>query len=189
MDRLISLAFLTLFLTITACQKEKSADIDLSTFQVQDGFKLELIAAEPLVVDPVAMEIDENGNMYVVEMPGYPLDVNRTGRVMLLKDTDGDGLPDKPIVFAQGLVMPNGVMRWKNGIIVTDAPDIIYFEDTDGDDIADKKEVLLTGFSLSNPQHNVNTPKYGLDNWIYLGHEGAFITKTYEKEFGDHCNQ
>ncbi|WP_020531852.1 PVC-type heme-binding CxxCH protein [Flexithrix dorotheae] len=167
-----------------SCQRFESTEVDLSQFQIQDGFKIELIASEPLITDPVAMEIDENGTIYVVEMPGYPLDVTGSGKVKILKDNNGDGIPDESIVFAEDLILPNGIMRWKNGVIVTDAPDVIYLEDADGDGKADKREVLITGFSRSNPQHNMNTPKFGLDNWIYLGHEGAFITKTFEKEFG-----
>ncbi|MBX2844406.1 MAG: c-type cytochrome [Flammeovirgaceae bacterium] len=169
---------------LVRCQNSKTSEVDLSQFQIYEGFKIELIATEPLIKDPVAMEIDENGTIYVVEMPGYPLDVTGSGKVKILKDNNGDGLPDESIVFAENLVLPNGIMRWKNGVIVTDAPDVIYLEDTDGDGKADKREVLITGFSRSNPQHNMNTPKFGLDNWIYLGHEGAFITKTFEKEFG-----
>ncbi len=177
---------LLLFVILLAnCQREElSSAIDLTNFELEEGFDIQLVVAEPLVMDPVAMEIDENGKMYVVEMPGYPLDVSGSGRIKVLRDTDDDGRPDESIVFAEGLILPTGIMRWKNGVIVTDAPDVLYLEDTDGDDRADKKEVLLTGFSRSNPQHNMNTPKYGLDNWIYLGHEGAFITKTFEKEFG-----
>ncbi len=168
-----------------SCNVGKHQIVDMSTFHIQEGFTLELIAAEPLVMDPVAMEIDEHGKMYVVEMPGYPTDVTGSGRVKVLKDNDGDNIIDESILFAEGLTLPTGIMRWKSGVIITDAPDVIYLEDTDGDDVADKREVLLTGFSLSNPQHNMNTPKYGLDNWIYLGHEGAFITKAFVEEFGD----
>lgn len=141
----------------------------LQSIQVLDGFEVELVAAEPLVEDPVAMEIDEDGNWYVAEMPGYPLDLSKKGQIRKLIDTNDDGYPDKSIVFADSLTLPMGLMRWKKGILVADSPNILYFEDTDGDQKADKREVVLTGFSLSNPQHNMNTPKFGIDNWIYLG--------------------
>jgi len=157
----------------------------LKTFELEPGFKIELVASEPLVADPTDMEIDEYGRMYVVEMHGYPLDQSGTGKVKLLTDEDGDGKMDKSTVFAEGLNLPNSLMRWKKGIIVTDAPNLLYFEDTDGDGRADKRDTLLTGFALSNPQHNVNSPVYGLDNWIYLGHEGAVATRDYKAEFGD----
>ena len=157
----------------------------LNTFQVAPGFKIELLAAEPLISDPVDMEIDEYGRLYVVEMHGYPLDKGGSGVVKLLSDSDGDGRMDKSIVFADDMVLPNSVMRWKKGVLITDAPNVLYFEDTTGDGKADTRDTLLTGFALSNPQHNLNSPLLGIDNWIYLAHEGAVSTKTYQNEFGD----
>ena len=157
----------------------------LATFQVEPGFKIELLVSEPLVASPVDMEIDEYGRLYVVEMPGYPLDKSGTGRIKLLKDTDGDGKMDQSTVFADGLVLPNGILRWKKGVLVTDAPNVLYLEDSDGDGRADIRDTLLTGFSLSNPHVNVNNPVYGLDNWVYLSHLGAIGTRKYGTEFGD----
>ena len=182
-------------IVLTACRKEASgpktfdspvaATDAVSTFEVEPGFKIELIAAEPLIADPVAMEIDENGAMYVVENHGYPLDKKRSSKVKLLRDTDGDGVMDHSTVFADTLMMPTGVMRWKKGILVTDAPDVLYMEDTNNDDKADIIRTMLTGFALSNPQHNVNTPIYGLDNWIYIAHERTVGSEVYREAFGD----
>src|SRR5690554_5913737 len=157
----------------------------LSTFELAEGFQIELIAAEPLISDPVAMEIDEHGNMYVVEMHGYPLDKSGSGKVKLLKDTDGDGVMDQAVVFADNLKFPTGVMRWKKGILVTDPPNLLYLEDLDGDGQADVRDTLLTGFAISNPQHNFNNPFFGLDNWIYLANEPATTAKVYTEEFSD----
>src|SRR6185295_12842984 len=123
--------------------------------------------------------------LFVVEMPGYPLDTRPTGRVKLLEDADGDGRYEKATVFADGLVLPTGVMRWKQGILVTAAPDVLYFEDTDGDGKADVKRRVLTGFAATNPQHRVNGPVYGLDNWIYLAHEGPAEAIVFKEKFGD----
>lgn len=160
-------------------------DRAVATFQIEPGFQVELLASEPLVASPVDMEIDEYGRLYVVEMPGYPLDKSGTGRIKLLSDSDGDGKLDKSTVFAEGLVLPNGILRWKKGVMVTDAPNVLYLEDTDGDGRADVRDTLLTGFSLSNPHVNVNNPVYGLDNWIHLSHLGAIGTRKYGTEFGD----
>lgn len=156
-----------------------------STFEVAEGFTIEQIAAEPLVADPVDMEIDEYGRLYVVEMHGYPLDKSGSGAVKLLEDTNGDGIMDKSTVFADDFVLPTGVMRWKKGILVSDPPNIVYLEDTDGDGKADKRDVILTGFALANPQHNVNNPMLGIDNWIYLGHEPAATAQVYTGHFSD----
>ena len=136
-----------------------------------------MIASEPLISDPVDMEIDEYGRMYVVEMHGYPLDRSGSGKIILLTDSNGDGVMDKRTVFAEGLDLPNSIMRWKKGVLVTDAPNVLYLEDSNGDGKSDIKDTVLTGFALSNPQHNVNNPVYGLDNWIYLGHQGSGSTE------------
>jgi len=157
----------------------------LKTFTLADGFTIELVASEPMIADPVAMDVDEHGNMYVAEMHGYPLDTHGSGVIKLLTDTNGDGFPDKSTVYAESLVLPMGVMCWKKGILVVDSPDVIYLEDTDHDGEADHKQILLTGFALSNPQHNANTPVFGLDNWIYIAHQGEVTPKVYTKEFGD----
>ena len=200
LQRQLHLSFIILLVLMTAgCnnQPDKS-DINsekansgipakdaLSTFQIADGFKIEMIASEPLISDPVDMEIDEYGRLYVVEMHGYPLDKSGSGKVILLSDTDGDGNMDKRSVFQENLVLPTSILRWKKGVLVTDAPNLLYLEDTDGDGQANIMDTVLHGFALSNPQHNVNSPVYGLDNWIYLSHEGSVGTREYKEEFGD----
>lgn len=146
-----------------------SAVHDLSTFRLMDGFKMELVASEPMVFDPVDMMVDEYGRMYVVEMAGVPYDKSGIGKIVMLSDTNGDGRMDKRTVFADSLILPTGVMRWRKGIIVTDPPNLYYFEDTDKDGIADFKKIILTGFDTTNLEANVNNPEYGMDNWIYLG--------------------
>lgn len=184
--------FLLLFLAIASCQTPESSgngpvkpENALATFQLEPGFKIELIAAEPLVSDPVDMEIDEEGRLYIVEMHGYPLDKSGAGQIKLLSDSDGDGKLDKSVVFADGLTLPFGIMRWKQGVLVADAPDILYLEDSDGDGKADVKKVMLTGFAFSNAQMNAGNPLYGLDNWIYLTSESGGTYQIYKEDFGD----
>jgi putative membrane-bound dehydrogenase-like protein len=185
----------TVAVLLAACEKKQEGAVTLdspvaakdaiSTFELEPGFKIELIAAEPLIADPVAMEIDENGNMYVLENHGYPLDKTKTSKVKLLRDSDGDGDMDTSTIFADTLMMPTGILRWKQGILVTDAPHLLYMEDTNGDGKADIIEPMLTGFALANPQHNVNTPILGLDNWIYIAHERALGSEVFKEQFGD----
>ncbi|MXW83568.1 MAG: dehydrogenase [Rhodothermaceae bacterium] len=162
----------------------------LKTIKVPDGIRVDLVAAEPLVADPVAMDIDEYGRIWVAEMPGYPLDVGGSGRIKILHDTDQDGRPDSATVFADGLRLPTGIMRWKDGVLVTDPPDIFYLPDNDGDSRADSHIVVLTGFALSNPQHNANSPIYGLTNWIYVANNSTiWWTEKYADPFGDQGEQ
>ncbi|WOK09049.1 c-type cytochrome [Imperialibacter roseus] len=166
-------------------EDEQLAEKALASFDLYEGLQIELIASEPLVADPVAMEVDELGRTYVLEMHGYPLDLSGSGVIKQLLDTDTDGQFDEAVVFADGLKLPTGLMRWKNGLVVVDVPDVLYLEDTNGDGKADRKEVLLTGFAVTNPQHIANTPMYGLDNWIYVAHQGMVTPKVSVKEFSD----
>src|SRR5437660_3209060 len=157
----------------------------LRTIRIDKGFRIEPFAAEPLIKSPVAMDWDEDGRIYVAEDTGYPLDTRPIGRIVLLEDTNGDGIPDRRTVFADQIVMPNGVMCWKGGVLVTAAPDVWFFKDTTGSGHADVREKILTGFAFTNPQHMVNGPLYGPDNWIYLAHQGPVHTVVFQDDFGD----
>ena len=157
----------------------------MALLEIEPGLRVELVASEPDVQSPVAMDIDEDGRLFVVEMPGYPLDVSPTGRVVLLEDSNADGTLDKRTIFADNLRLPSGIMRHKRGVLVTSPPDLLYFEDVNGDGRADVREVVLTGFARTNPQHAVNHPVYGLDNWIYLAHSGGSQPVIYADLFGD----
>jgi putative membrane-bound dehydrogenase-like protein len=145
---------------------------ELATFRVVKGFKVELVASEPDIVDPVSMCFDERGRMFVCEMIGYPNggvgtgDESR-GRVRRLTDKDGDGVYETAVVFAGRLRFPMGVVPWKGGVIVAVAPDIRYLEDTDGDGEADKTVILYAGFNLANIQQMVNSLQWGYDGWIH----------------------
>ena len=183
------LTVLLLAICLSACQSPAppySPQQALETFQIEDGFRIEIFATEPDIRDPVALEIDEFGRIYVLESPGYPLDIETAGgKVKLLTDTDSDGLPDSAAVFADGLTMPTGILRWKQGILVTDPPNVLYLEDSDNDGAADISRVVLSGFAFTNPQHTVSTPLHGLDNWIYLSNEGYTTAKVFPDKFGD----
>jgi putative membrane-bound dehydrogenase-like protein len=146
----------------------------MQSFSLEPGLRIELIAAEPLVVDPVALAFDENKKMYVVEDRGYPDPAEgglptKQGRIAMLEDKDGDGKYDHRSEFATGLTYPNGLLVWKGGIFVTCAPDIWYLKDTDGDGVADIKQIVLTGFSSNRTaQIRVSHPTLGLDGMVYV---------------------
>jgi len=156
----------------------------LESFQVEEGMRIELVAAEPMVIDPVAFAFDEDRRLYVVEDRGYPDPAeggNPTtlGRIALLEDTDGDGHYDKRYDFATGLTYPNGILPWKGGVFVTCAPHIYYFKDTNGDGEADIKKIVLTGFNdTKTSQIRMSHPTLGPDGWIYVtgGLNGGSVT-------------
>jgi putative membrane-bound dehydrogenase-like protein len=143
-----------------------------ATFHLPTGFRAELAACEPQVVDPVSFAFDEDGRLFVVEMPGYPNGGVGTGKVTsgkikLLEDRDGDGFYEHSTTFAAGLRLPTSAMPWKGGLLVANAPDLLFLEDTDGDGKADRKKVLYTGFDLSNSEQLLNSLQWGLDNWVH----------------------
>jgi putative membrane-bound dehydrogenase-like protein len=151
--------------------KPKSPQASLESMRVRAGFKIELVAHEPLVKDPIAFEWGADGKLWIVEMGDYPLGMDGKGKsggvVRFLEDTDGDGRYDKSTVFLGGVNFPTGVMPWRKGVLVSAAPEVFYAEDTDGDGKADVRKPIFTGFREGNQQHRVNGFEYGLDNWIY----------------------
>lgn len=148
-------------------------DAALKTFRLAPGFEIEPVATEPLISDPVSIAFGPDGRLWVVEMGDYPRGVDGKGqpggRIRVLEDADGDGRFDQGTIFLDGLSIPNGVTPWRNGILVSCAPDVFYAEDADADGRADRRTVLFTGFPEANPQHRINGFAYGLDNWVYLG--------------------
>jgi putative membrane-bound dehydrogenase-like protein len=170
--------------------KALSPDEELKVAQAGPGLKVELVAAEPLIASPCALAFDDRGRLYVAENRGYPIGPKEgepgSGKIALLEDTNGDGRMDKRTDFAEGLGFPNGVMPWKDGVIVTSSPDIYFMQDTDGDGRADVKRVLLTGFETAkSTQLRVNRPLLGPDGWIYFaaGLSGGTITSPEHPEF------
>ena len=173
------------------------AEDALDTFHVENGFKLELVASEPMVADPVDACFDEHGWMYVAEMHGYPyseekrqqcpkgLGKRNAGTVRLLKDTDSDGVMDKSTIFAEGISWPQSVCCYNGGVFVLAPPNLYYFEDSDGDDIADVQEVVYSGFQRTNVQALANNMKWGLDHhiWAAGGRSGANLMHRGEKLF------
>ncbi|MCU0961178.1 MAG: c-type cytochrome [Pirellulaceae bacterium] len=160
----------------------RSPQDSLGYLQVRPGLRVELMAAEPLVCDPIAIDWGPDGRLWVVEMGDYPTggdgSDNSRGRIRYLQDTDGDGRYDQSQIFLDDLSFPTGVMPWRRGLLITCAPEIFYAEDTDADGRADRREVLYRGFVEGNPQHRVNGLRWGLDGWIYgaNGDSGGTIT-------------
>ena len=152
----------------------------LKEFRIDAGLKIELAASEPQIQSPVAMAFDESGRLYVAEMIDYPTfepEKGPQGKIKLLEDKDGDGRYETATLFADGLLMVNGVAPWKGGVVVTCAPHILYLKDTDGDGRADLREPWYEGFAVQNPQLRVSFPTFGMDNWMYVanGQRGGKI--------------
>jgi putative membrane-bound dehydrogenase-like protein len=144
----------------------------LKRFVLHPKLRIELVACEPQVVDPVAIAFDEDGRLWVVEMRDYPNGPPKgkppMSRIRLLEDRDGDGFYETARTFADKLPFATGIQPWKGGVIVTLAGEVAYFKDTNGDGRADVRETWFTGFAEKNPQLRANHPTFALDNHVYV---------------------
>jgi len=159
----------------------------VSTIQIRDGFRIELVASEPLIVSPVAIAFDEYGRLFVAEMRDYSERRDeKLGRIKLLEDTDGNGRFDHATIYAEGLAWPTAVICYDGGIFVGASPDILYLKDTNGDGVADVRKVVFTGFGNATPKLNVqqllNSFTWGLDNRIHgaLGGNPSVVTNLMQ---------
>ena len=144
----------------------------LQQLQVASGLRLELVASEPEVIDPVAIRFGGDGRLWVVEMRDYPhgpaAGEPPRSRIKVLRDTDGDGRYETATIFANELLFVTGIQPWRDGVIATMAGQVAFLKDTDGDGKADHSETWFQGFAQENTQLRANHPRFGLDNHIYI---------------------
>ena len=147
----------------------------LAQLRLPEGYRAELVAAEPLVHDPVAVDFDPDGRMYVVEMRAYMPNIRGegedrpVGRIVVLEDVDDDGRMDKSTVFLDSLVLPRAVRVLERGVLVAAPPNLFLARDTTGDLVADVTEIVRRDYGTlrSNPEHNANGLLWGIDNWLH----------------------
>jgi putative membrane-bound dehydrogenase-like protein len=151
--------------------KPISPQASMQRMIVPAGFRVELFAAEPDVVNPIAMAWDERGRLWTVETVDYPHNTlaGKPGhdKIRILEDTDNDGRADKVTVFADDLNIPTCLTFHDGGVIVMQAPHTLFLKDTDGDDKADVRTVLVDGWSQRDTHGGPNNIRYGLDNKIW----------------------
>lgn len=149
---------------------------------VPEGFSVEVVAAEPDLVNPVAMTFDERGRIWVAESLEYPRLEAGAGRdrIRVLEDTDHDGRVDRFTTFAEGLNIPSGIAVGYGGAWVANSPDILFLADDDGDLRADRREVVVTGFGRDDTHELPNSLTWGPDGWLY-GLNGVFNRSRIEQ--------
>lgn len=173
-------------------QNAVTPEQSIKNIQVPPDFTLELFAAEPNVMHPIAMSWDERGRLYVLITKDYPnerKDTGGTDYILICEDTDKDGKADKFTRFAEGLSIPTGMVFANGGLIVSQAPHMVFLKDTDGDDKADEKKILFSGFGTGDTHAGPSNLHYGFDNWIwgcvgYSGFEGKLKENTDSLKFG-----
>ena len=161
------------FLAITHCLSLQANDstvfAETGTFKHHPSTRIELIAAEPDIVDPVALCFGASGDMYVVEMRDYPYGKGPTGspggtiRKLVF---DGSGKLSKSHLFAEELSFPTSIAPYKDGVLVA-AGDLIFLQDTDEDHVADVRQTILTGFNQSVTDSNFSGLRWGLDGRLH----------------------
>ena len=180
------MAPLWMVLVVVCGQQAPTTEAVRASMMAPPGMEVALVASDPLVRSPVAGVFDARGRLWVVEMPDYPTGPKPGekpgGAIKILQDDDGDGVFDSASNFADGLLFANGLMLWKDGVIVTCAPEVLYLRDTDGDGKADRRTVLLEGLAQANPQLRPSFPLLTHDGWVQVssGLRGGQVWKAGE---------
>ncbi len=173
-------------------QAPVSPEESMKHIQIPPDFTLDLFAAEPNVQHPIAMSWDERGRLFVVITKDYPNERKNNGGsdyILICEDTDNDGKADKFTKFADNLSIPTGMVFANGGLIVSQAPDMLFLKDTNGDDVADERKVLFSGFGTGDTHAGPSNLHYGFDNWIwgcvgYSGFEGKLRDNADSLKFG-----
>ncbi|MEJ7643445.1 MAG: PVC-type heme-binding CxxCH protein [Chryseolinea sp.] len=175
-------------------QEPLSPEESKKYIQVPVGFDLELFASEPDIINPIAMEWDEKGRLWVIETVDYPNNVledksSGDDRIKICEDTDHDGRADKFTIFADKLNIPTSLVFSNGGIIVSQAPNFLFLKDTDGDDKADVKKIISEGWGTFDTHAGPSTLKYGFDNqiWGVVGYSGFTGTLAGQNMKFDQC--
>ncbi|MEM7785917.1 MAG: PVC-type heme-binding CxxCH protein, partial [Planctomycetota bacterium] len=164
-------------------------------FKMGEGFEINLFATEedfPELANPVALNFDSQGRMWVSTMPSYPHWKPKTkldDKLLILEDTDGDGEANTCKVFADGLYVPTGFELGHGGAYVAVQPDILFLKDTDGDDVADERTRIVTGLGTADSHHGISAFEWGPGGGLYFC-EGTFKYSQVESPYGvTRCNE
>ncbi len=157
-----------------AISPPRSPEDELKSFELEPGFKIQLVASEPMVQEPVAIQFDEDGRLWVIEMRGYMTDIEASeedrpmGRISILEDENGDGEMDKSTIYLDSLIMPRSLGLFSGGALVAENNALWVTKDLDGDLKADTKVLLDSTYSSNGVvEHTDNGFVRNVDNWYY----------------------
>ena len=160
-------------------------EIERKSFQIADGFEVNLFAADPVLAKPIQMNFDARGRLWVVSSEVYPQILpgqKANDKVLVLEDKDGDGKADKTTIFADGLLIPTGVEPGDGGVYVANSTELLHFKDVDGDGKADRR-VVLSGFGTEDTHHILHTLRWGPDGRLYFN-QSIYIHSHIETPWG-----
>ncbi|RLT02822.1 MAG: sorbosone dehydrogenase [Planctomycetota bacterium] len=161
-------------------------ELEKATFKVPEGFEVHLFASDPLIAKPIQMNFDEDGRLWIASSEVYPQIVPgapATDRVVVVEDSDHNGVADKTHVFAEGLLIPTGVAPGDGGVWVANSTELLHFADHDGDLKADSKRVVLSGFGTEDTHHILHTLRWGYDGFLYFN-QSIYIHSHVETPWG-----
>jgi len=162
------------------------AEEERKTFILPDGFEVNLFAADPGIHKPIQMNFDPQGRLWIAASEVYPQIAPgqpATDKILILEDTDGDGVSDKTTVFADGLLIPTGVEPGDGGAYVANSTELLHLKDTDGDGKADQSRIVLSGFGTEDTHHILHTFRWGMDGQLYMN-QSIYIHSHVETPFG-----
>lgn len=165
---------------------DSDPDVELKSFIVADGFEVNLYASDPLLAKPIQMNFDAKGRLWVASSEVYPHikpGQKPTDKIIVLEDKNGDGVSDKSTVFADGLLIPTGVLPGNGGCYAVNSTELLYFADTDGDEKADFRRVVLSGFGTEDTHHLLHTLRWGHDGMMYMN-QSIYIHSHVETPYG-----
>ncbi len=161
-------------------------ELERQTFILGDGLEVNLFAGDPLLAKPIQMNFDAQGSLWVASSEVYPQikpGAPATDKILILDDTNHDGVADKTTVFADGLLIPTGVIPGDGGAYVANSTELIHLSDTNNDGQADKRRVVLSGFGTEDTHHLLHTLRWGPDGCLYMN-QSIYIHSHVETPYG-----
>ena len=161
-------------------------EIERQSFIVADGFEVNLFAADPMLAKPIQMNFDAQGRLWVASSEVYPHikpGQQASDKILILEDRDLDGVADKTTVFADGLLIPTGIVPGDGGAYVVNSTELIHLADTDEDGKADRRRIVLSGFGAEDTHHLLHTLRWGHDGMLYMN-QSIYIHSHIETPYG-----
>ncbi|MBX3442342.1 MAG: c-type cytochrome [Planctomyces sp.] len=161
-------------------------ELERQTFVVPEGFEVNLFAGDPQIAKPIQINFDADGRLWIASSSIYPqVEPGQAAndKILVLEDTDGDGVADSTTVFADQLLIPSAVVPGDGGAYVGASTDLFFYRDVDGDGRADEKRFVLSGFGTEDTHHTIHTLRWGPEQLLYFK-QSIYIHSHLETPWG-----